>query len=176
MVTHDIYVSFRCGAYTTAATRGVRSSSTMSAEAAARRQAEKLFGPALWEIRKVDEGCEFTERWQAVVDNTWEAYCWASGEIEFGPRTPPKAIRIATGPKRALVEAVAVRARHAYPRADGKKVLLVPGIPELPNIKDQRAKGDALMAWLEWCRKATSPKTSYGVVFDRMKAAEEVAA
>lgn len=55
------------------------------------------------------------------------AYCYRSGEIEFGATVPEGALPLgkARG-ARKLREIVTVAARHAY---DGK-TLLVPGIPE----------------------------------------------
>lgn len=73
------------------------------------------------------------------------AYCWASGQIDFGRRIPDGALPIARGRAKAVRDYVEVRARHAY---DGH-TLLVPGIPEAPN---QTVALDALHAWLDWCR------------------------
>jgi hypothetical protein len=75
-----------------------------------------------------------------------KAYCFASGEIGFGPRMPKGALPIATGPEESLRAAISVSARHAY---DGE-TLLVPGVPEEP---DQMKAVDAFIAW----RKAFRP-------------------
>lgn len=71
------------------------------------------------------------------------AYCWASGQIEFGTRIPEGALPIARGPARKVRDFVEAVARHAY---EGE-TLLVPGIPEAP---DQSAALTALQAWLDW--------------------------
>lgn len=55
-----------------------------------------------------------------------KAYCFASGEIEFGEKPPKGAIVIASGSANVLREQISATARHAY---DGK-TLLVPGVPE----------------------------------------------
>ena len=54
------------------------------------------------------------------------AYCWRSGQIEFGNRVPGGAAELIYGPPGIIKERVSVRARHAY---DGT-TLLVPGVPE----------------------------------------------
>ena len=74
------------------------------------------------------------------------AYCFASGQIEFGRRVPDGALPIARGPSKKLRDFVEARARHAY---DGV-TLLVPGVPEAP---DQAAGLDALHRWLDWASK-----------------------
>lgn len=75
------------------------------------------------------------------------AYCWASGVIQFGSRTPQGALPIARSRRhRALREFVEAMARHAH---DGV-TLLVPGVPE---AADQAAGVDALGAFLEWAAK-----------------------
>lgn len=74
---------------------------------------------------------------------TTYAYCYASGEIEIGPRVPLGALAIARGREDALRDLMCVASRHAY---DGE-TLLVPGVPEAP---DQIAGVDALKAWCNW--------------------------
>lgn len=71
------------------------------------------------------------------------AYCWASGEIEFGYAVPEGALHIASGPEPVLKQAVGVKARRGY-EAD---VLLVPGVPEAAGDLDAVT---ALIAWVEW--------------------------
>lgn len=71
------------------------------------------------------------------------AYCYASGQIEFGARIPDGALPIARGRSKPLRDFICGVARHAY---DGE-TLLVPGIPEAP---DQSAALDALRAFLKW--------------------------
>lgn len=74
------------------------------------------------------------------------AYCYASGEIMFGPKGPEGTIRIATGRAKRLRDAISPAARLAY----DNKTLLVPGVPE---ADDQIQAGDALARWLDWRRK-----------------------
>lgn len=75
------------------------------------------------------------------------AYCFASGQIEFGEKIPSGALPIARGPKKPLMEWLDGVSRHAY---DGE-TLLVPGIPEAP---DQSAALDALKRFTLWASKS----------------------
>lgn len=52
-------------------------------------------------------------------------YCWSSGLIEIGRKTPEGAIFIAEGKRQPLEQAVSRRARLSY---TGQP--LVPGVPE----------------------------------------------
>ncbi len=74
------------------------------------------------------------------------AYCWANGQIGFGTNVPDGAIFIAEGSSAQLRKVISVAARHGKGVMQG--MLLVPGVPE---AQTQRAKGDALGAWLAWC-------------------------
>lgn len=74
------------------------------------------------------------------------AYCWASGQIEFGHRTPPGAIALARGNERLVRQIVEATARHGYEAG----VLLVPGVPE---AADQQQAGDALELHLLWLKQ-----------------------
>lgn len=82
------------------------------------------------------------------------AWCWASGLIEIGDALPADspngggAIEVARGPKYALKSQLQVTARHGNGASEG--CLLVPGVPE---SETQKAKGDALSAWLAWCNQ-----------------------
>jgi hypothetical protein len=71
------------------------------------------------------------------------AYCFASGQIEFGTRIPDGALPLGRGRSRIVREVIEATARRAY---DGE-TLLVPGIPEAP---DQAAALDALLAFRSW--------------------------
>jgi hypothetical protein len=79
------------------------------------------------------------------------AYCYASGQIEFGTVIPKGALPIGKGPDKPLRDFLSGVARHAY---DGE-TLLVPGIPEAP---DQSEALDALHRWLAWIAKG-APKS-----------------
>ena len=68
------------------------------------------------------------------------AYCFASGQIEFGQKVPAGALVITKAPAKVLREVLAGLARRAY---DGQ-TLLVPGVPE---ANTERAKLDALVAF-----------------------------
>lgn len=75
------------------------------------------------------------------------AYCWASGQIEFGTSTPAGAIAIASGKDHVVRKEIAGTARLAY----DNETLLVPGIPEADG--EQRKASDALAAYLRWLKK-----------------------
>lgn len=93
------------------------------------------------------------------------AWCWASGLIEIGGELPADsedgggAIEIARGPKYALKSRMRVVARHGIGASEG--CLLVPGVPE---AEGQRAKADALAAFLAWCNSRTDAD---GITFSR---------
>lgn len=78
--------------------------------------------------------------------STIHAFCWASGEIEYGTEVPKGAIRIATGPESSVRHLIYATARLAY----DNKTMLVPGIPE---AQDQKAKVAALSSWLTWLKR-----------------------
>lgn len=70
------------------------------------------------------------------------AYCYSSGLIEFGRRTPSGALLIATGPEKKLRDFIETVARHGYStklvdgrptKIPGSDTLLVPGVPEAPD-------------------------------------------
>ena len=92
----------------------------------------------------------------------FNAWCWASGLIEFGPQSevPSGAIKIAEGRERPLRYAVATAARHGRGASEGK--LLVPGVPE---AESQIAAADALATWLKWCDQGNGMKHRNGVIF-----------
>ncbi|BAE49259.1 hypothetical protein [Paramagnetospirillum magneticum] len=77
------------------------------------------------------------------MSTTIFAYCYASGQIEFGPRVPQGALAIAKGREDALRDLMCGTSRHAY---DGE-TLLVPGVPEAPN---QMAAVEKLIAFCDW--------------------------
>ena len=81
------------------------------------------------------------------------AYFWASGLIEFGRKTPPGAIPIASGPSKPLRTMVSVCARHGYKQGE----LLVPGVPESKMMKWDPVK--KAIAWKKWVNKSC---TRYG--------------
>ncbi|MDO9094480.1 MAG: hypothetical protein Q8R98_12085 [Rubrivivax sp.] len=155
----QIQVRDRNQAFTTSRIRGMSCSSTSSAELAARRLAEKLFGSALQEVQlQAQLGVHST--FLATADANIKAWCFACGTIGFGTEEPDGAVVFATGPDRALREVVEVAARHAKPRSSG--TLLVPGVPEAPN---QEAGMTALMDWVAWRAPRNGQRGSFGVVF-----------
>lgn len=79
------------------------------------------------------------------------AYCFASGEIQFGRKVAEGAILIASGPAATLRSAIAPAARLAY----DNETLLVPGVPE---AADQKAAGVALDRWVDWRREGWTDK------------------
>lgn len=96
------------------------------------------------------------------------AWCWASGQIEFGDPScvPEGAIAIAKGPAAFLKGVIEVVARHGYERG----VLLVPGVPE---AETQQAAGEALSSWLAWCAKSNGKQGRHGVEFPQEKTVGE---
>lgn len=87
------------------------------------------------------------------------AWCWASGQIEFGDvgTVPDGAIVVASGAKAHLRVVIEATARHGKGASAGK--LLVPGIPE---AEDQQEAGDALEKWTEWLRKRKHQYVQFG--------------
>lgn len=155
----DVRVVYRCAAYTTNRINGMTSSSTSCAAHAAARQAEKLFGPALQRVEKVDEQYQ-ASLWRVTADADEFAWCWATGLIEFGDKVPEGACVFAKGPRRALRAAVEVAARHGIGASAGR--LLVPGVPE---AETEHAGMTALLDFIKWRAKGNGAKDSHGVVF-----------
>jgi hypothetical protein len=77
------------------------------------------------------------------------AYCYRSGQIRVGKRTPKGAVAIARGPYRKLRDLIHVTSRHSY---DGK-TMLVPGLPEAP---DDDAAVAAVKRYGDWLREHSS--------------------
>jgi hypothetical protein len=85
-----------------------------------------------------------------------DAFCYASGLIDFARTTPDGALPIARGPARALRDFIEPLARHGYStrkvrgrptKIPGTEHLLVPGVPEAIN---QSGALVALRRWLRW--------------------------
>ena len=163
-LTQEIYVTDKFGAYTTNRVRGHSASSTSGAPEAAERLAGKLFGPSLRQVAEVDPGNRFVRLFRATADPVSLAWTWATGLIEVGEagaQVPDGALELARGPKRALVERLAVVARHGQGKSKGK--LLVPGIPEAVS---QKEGADALEAFLVWAALTTNTdRDNCGVMF-----------
>lgn len=73
------------------------------------------------------------------------AYCFASGEIDFGPSIPDGALPIVDGPDADVHRAIQGSARLSY---DGE-TWLVPGVPEADN---QTVAVDALIVYRDRVR------------------------
>lgn len=73
------------------------------------------------------------------------AYCYASGQIEFGLTIPVGAIEIARGTPRAVRRDITATARLAY----DSKTLLVPGVPEAANQDQALAALNLHCRWLK---------------------------
>lgn len=152
-----IRVRYACGAHQTNTVRGKRASSTSSGKDAARLLCGKLWPDQLVEpVLIARENCLDTFEATPPVDEKTKpqvAWCWASGLVEIGDKLPADspdgggAIQIATGPAAALKTRLELLARHGQGASDGQ--LLVPGVPEAETMQE---KGDALSAWLKWCR------------------------
>lgn len=83
------------------------------------------------------------------------AYCFASGQIEFGMRVPDGAVIIARGPEPELRTFIAGVARHVHRtqvhqgtpiKIEGSERMLVPGLPEAPNALVAKSR---LEHWLK---------------------------
>ena len=81
------------------------------------------------------------------------AYCFRSGEIEFGEEVPEGGISVLEGDDAKVRARVEVRPRWAY----DNKTLLVPGIPEANT--DEEAE-DALFRFKNWVARGPSVKES----------------
>jgi hypothetical protein len=88
------------------------------------------------------------------------AYCFASGQIEFGPRCPDGALPLVRGSDKKLRDFICGVARHGYAtelvdgrptKIRGTDTLLVPGVPEAP---DQSEAMTALQAFMRWIAPA----------------------
>lgn len=76
------------------------------------------------------------------------AYCFASGQIEFGTEVPEGGISIAVGEEKKVREIVELHARLS--RIDNK-TLYVPGVPEAAN---QREGLTALARFIQWLARS----------------------
>jgi hypothetical protein len=155
----NIYVRYSGGAYNCRHGK-LTASSTSSGQAAAERLGSKLYGPSLQRVERIGAEVNCASLWLATADPTWHAWCWATGLIEFGDVIPEDACHFASGPRRALMQVVAVVARHGQGKSAG--ALLVPGVPEAPN---QKQGMDALLAFERWLEPRNGKKDGYGVVF-----------
>ncbi|MFS4437872.1 host nuclease inhibitor protein [Paracoccaceae bacterium GXU_MW_L88] len=78
------------------------------------------------------------------------AYCYRSGELEFGEDTPEGAMEIASGEEADLKDFLSPKVRHAH---DGK-TLLVPGVPEAKDDDHAFLAAIAFADWLAECDPA----------------------
>lgn len=140
--------------------RGQSGASTSSAQAAAERLADKLYGPFLLSVRfvrRLEEG--HVEEWCIQHQGEPIAWCWPTGVIHFGVAPVPKgALQIAEGPYVALVEDVTAKAD----RSKGAAALYVPGMAEAP---DRTAALHALATWLHASAVPDSKKGAYPVKY-----------
>lgn len=92
------------------------------------------------------------------------AWCWASGLIEIGDAPPADSkdgggcIVIAKGMKSHLESVLGALARTSRTGPE----LIVPGVPE---AEGQKARANALFAWLQWCAKGNGKRHRHGVRF-----------
>lgn len=149
----DINVKYNAGAYVTNTVRGVRASSTSSAQRAAEVFGEKYFGPSFVEVAPqstdfLAHGVKTTPlstAFRVHGDDRAFAWCWQSGLIDIGEAAPEGALLFAAGPRRALEEQITAAARHGTGKSKG--LLLVPGVPEARNPD---AAVEALISFVEW--------------------------
>lgn len=161
--TTEITVKLSSGSHVTSTVNGNRASSTMSAQAAAERLGEKVYGPALKKVSKMRDTTAGVEIWKLVPDDTWVAFAWASGLIGFSvpSAVPEGAVAFARGPERSLRQLVAVLAREGKGKSQGK--LLVPGVVEAENQHDGMT---AMIEWTNWCALRNGKGHAFGVVFE----------
>lgn len=77
------------------------------------------------------------------------AWCWRSGQIEFGQRVPDGAMHIANGDEPVVREVITQTARLAHDNL----TLLVPGVPEATSEDDAMT---ALCRYVQWLGKRNS--------------------
>lgn len=162
----DIQVKLSTGTYQTTAVNGVKASCTAGEKQAAERFGEKFFGPAYVGVELVRAGTPYKPAtWRVNADPTGYAWAWASGLIEVFDVPPDRnggALLIATGPRRALHQALAMLAREGLGKSAGK--LLVPGVPE---AKSQHDAMTSLILWVNDCKRRNGQARMHGVVFGR---------
>ena len=73
------------------------------------------------------------------------AYCWRSGQLEFGRVVPEGAVLVLRGPDRIVREVVEPACRLAY----DNKTLLVPGVPEAETDEDALASAMEFIVWID---------------------------
>lgn len=110
-----------------------------------RRRACRICGCT--DARACQGGCSWIERdlCSSCVDRML-AYCYRSGQIEFGQSLPQGALPLASGKEKLLRQHITATARLGR----DNKTLLVPGIPEAANDAEAR---EALVAHLRWLKK-----------------------
>lgn len=163
--TTAITVTQKMGTYQTNSVDGLRASCTAGEHQAAERLGSKLYGASLVRVEPLTlkGGGAGVTQWTAHAEPV-KAWATPDGLIDFGKEVPEGAVSFATGMDRVLRELVGATARHGKGAWKGR--LLVPGIPE---VKTQRQKMTALIAWVDWCAKANGKLSSKGVVYGRVK-------
>ena len=92
-------------------------------------------------VKTIDETTDLS---QLVCDQgLLRAWCWRSGEIEFGPAVPEGAMTLGAGKPETFYDEIAAGARKAY----GGATLLLPGVPEAVSDKSAQL---AVVGWLAW--------------------------
>lgn len=130
------------------AKKGIVASCTASAEAAARRFAEKLWGQGTHKARMVERAKATNQVWEIekANDSPLKAFVYRSGLVAFDIETPEGALEVGTGPADLLQAVVGAVSRHAYNNVD----LLCPGVPEATNEVEAL---DAVMAFEQHIKK-----------------------
>ncbi|WP_119167084.1 host nuclease inhibitor protein [Algihabitans albus] len=92
-------------------------------------------------VKRIDETTDLSE---LVCDQgLLRAWCWRSGEIEFGPAVPEGAMALGAGKPETFYAGIEAGARRAL---DGE-TLLLPGVPEAVSEKSAQL---AVVGWLAW--------------------------
>ena len=130
------------------------------AQVAAQRLAEKLFGPALLEVRKAADDNQYVTRWDLTADAEAWASCDESGDVLIDSVIPPLNTGLARGPRRALQLVLATVLGRLGD--DDKAPLRVPGVVEAFTRDD---KDLAIAAWLRKHYGRNGKRGSLSVMF-----------
>lgn len=162
MHSHTDFRVTRGGAENVTSTvRGERASSTSSAQIAAERLGEKLYGPALIRVLKTGEDSTFVDLWRAEADEDHWASCDDEGLVYVMPVIPPLNTGLAHGPKRALLLTLS-SVLEPLGRTVLDKKLIVLGVAEAAT---REAKDLAIAAWLRKQSARNGKRGSLSVLF-----------
>jgi len=169
----EFFVQASGSAYTTNTVRGCRASSTSSANMAAERMGEKLFGASLSRVEKAADENQFTTRWTAHAQEEEWASVDANGLLDFGPVIPVSNTAVAKGPAIGLRVVVCTQASWTDGARRHERFAFV---PDIAAAQGRDEKDRVLLEWLHRSARLTRPKDSLGVVFETRIRRSEMAA